>query len=148
IRELWLGCEIHKAVTLNKSYPAFLKAQNAYAFTRLFNNFVGEGGIYELIPFLDSYPYKDYLKSDYNYKVQSEQLIISLTEKITLPIFGTFFVRRVSDNKQMVINIDLCYDRIGCEFKVQVGPENQEVAEHFFIDLANSISINDIYRNK
>lgn len=148
IRELWLGCEIHKAITLNHSYPAYLKAQTAWAYTRLLNSYVGEGGVYESFDFLDLYQYKDSLKSNYHYKTQSAQLAISYEVQVTLPIFGIFFLSRVSDGKKLIVEIDLCYDRASCSFRVMAGPGDQEVVEHFFADLNHSMVVNDIYRNK
>ena len=62
IKELWLDCEIHKAVSLNRTYPAFARNLHAWAFTRLFSNYAQGIGEYNIVPFLDSYEFKEVLK--------------------------------------------------------------------------------------
>lgn len=148
IRELWLGCEIHKAITINQSFPAYLKAQTAWAFTRLLNSYVGAGGSYDAVNVLDSYQYKEALKNHFSYKLQSSQLEIAYGVQVTMPVFGVFFLSRVSDGKRIVVDIDICYDRSACSFKVMAGPADQALVEEFFADLHHSMMVNDIYRNK
>lgn len=148
IREMWLGCESHKTFTLNDQYPAYWRAQTAWAFSRMLNNFIGEGGLYEIIPFLDSYEYKEYLKDNFQYRAQSAQLEIAYSKYESLPVFGVVFLQRVSDGKRLILNLDLCFDMMSCSFTVATNPVDQSVAEQFFIDLSHSMSINDIYRNQ
>lgn len=148
VRETWLGCEIHKTFTLNQSYPSYFRAQTAWAFSRLLHNFVGEGGLYEITPFIDSYEFKDFVKGSFEFKTQSAMLEVSYDQFFSLPVFGTLFVTRVSDGKRLIVNIDLCYDRMGCSFVVQSSEDSKDVVEQFFADLSFSMKINDIYRNK
>jgi len=87
VKELWLGCEIHKAVSVNRVYPLFAKAKNAWAFAKLF-----DGGAYKTVPFLDTYPWKAAVKGSYEYRVQQEAVQIGPDQSVTLPVFGTCFV--------------------------------------------------------
>jgi ATP-dependent 26S proteasome regulatory subunit len=148
IRETWLGCELHHTFAISSGHPPYLRAQTAWAFTRLLTNFIGEGGLYDVVPFLDEYQYKDYLKNSYAYNPKSAQLEISYGVQVTLPVYATLFVIRVSDSKRLVINIDFCYDRQGCLISIQTNGADQDVAEQFLTDFARSLQINDIYRNQ
>lgn len=148
IKELWLGCEIHKAVNLNRSYPSFARNLNAWAFTRLFRNYAGPGATYEVVPFLDQYDFKEMLKGRTAYKIQYEMLSIDLGKAFTLPVYGTFFVRNEVDDTHLVVRLDLCYDSNRCEISVMSHPTHQEAAEKFLGDLEASIAANDIYFKK
>lgn len=76
IKELWLGCEIHKAISINRTYPSFARTLNSWAFVNLFRQYAGDSAPYELVPFLDSYKFKEGLKHNYRYKIQYEQMNI------------------------------------------------------------------------
>ncbi len=145
IKELWLGCEIHKAVSLNQGYPAFARNLHAWAFTRMFRAYSGPSSHYDIIPFLDEYEYKDVLKGSRAYRTQYEQMSIGLGKVSTLPVFGTFFVRNNVTGVKLVLAIDLCYNVPGCEFTVMSNPANQVDAEKFLSDLNASMRSNDIY---
>jgi len=148
IKELWLNCEIHLAVSLNRSYPAFARNLNAWAFTRLFKNYGGAGCEYEIVPFLDQYEFKDMLKGRSSYRVQYEQLSIDLGKTETLPVYGIFFIKNTMDDTHLVVRVDLCYDMPYCSFTVLANPSQQAAAEKFFQDLDASIAANDIYFKK
>lgn len=148
IRESWLNAEIHKLFTLNTEFPRFLKAQTAWAFTRLFTNYVGDGGLYDIVPYLDSYAFKEELKGDFRYRDQSAMLEIAQGEQYSLPVLGTQFITRVSDGKHLVLYIDFGFENMSCSVTVQSSPEDKGVAEQFIADLNYSMMINDIYRNK
>lgn len=148
VRETWLGCEIHKTFTLNQAYPSYFRAQTAWAFSRLFSNFVGDGGLYDISPFLDSYQYKDYIKGFYEFKTQSAMLEVSYGVHYSMPVFGTLFVTRRSDGKNLILNIDFCHERPGCHISIQGSCLDQSVVEQFISDLKQSMLVNDIYRNK
>ncbi|HEY8095025.1 MAG TPA: ATP-binding protein, partial [Methylobacter sp.] len=145
IKELWLGCEIHKAVSLNQGYPAFARNLHAWAFTRMFREFAGSTATYDIVPFLDSYEYKDYLKNSRMFRIQYEQMSIGLGKVATLPIFGTFFVRNNVSGAHLVVTIDICYNSSCCDFNVMSHPERQGDAEKFLEDLNASMRANDIY---
>lgn len=145
IKELWLGCELHTAVTLNRQYPTFARNLNAYAFSRLF---AGDGAQYEVVPFLDSYEFKDALKGHYAYRVQSEQLSIGLDQWVTLPVFGNFFVRHRGTDVHLYVSLDLCYESMGCVITVMAAPGNQAAVEAFYADMQASLLANDIYYQK
>lgn len=149
IRELWLStperpCEIHECVNLNQSFPGYAKALHAWAFTRLFPQFGGSGP-YDMVPFLDSYPYKEALKSSVEFRIQSEQMNVSPDMVATLPVFGTFFVRHRVSGVQLVVSVDLCYRSVDCAFTVSANPVHKAEAEAFFDDLRASMRVNDIY---
>lgn len=148
IKELWLGCEIHKAVSLNQGYPAFARNLHAWAFTKLFRQYAGASATYDIVPFLDTYEYKDILKSSRSYRIQYEQMTVALGQVATLPIFGTFFVRNNVNGAHLVVAIDLCYNGMGCEFTVMSNPLRQADAEKFLEDLQSSMRANDIYFKK
>jgi len=140
VKELWLGCEIHKAVSVNRVYPMFAKAKNAWAFAKLF----GDGGTYKIVPFLDTYPWKGAVKGSYEYRVQQEAVQIGPDRSVTLPVFGTFFV---SDNTgaKLIVRLDLGYESNACVVAVMAAPGAQAAAEKFLADLDRSVEQNDIY---
>lgn len=148
IKELWLGCEIHKAISLNRSYPAFARSLNAYAFLKLFRQYAGPAATYEIVPFLDEYEFKDYLKGSRNYRIQYEQMNVAPGTPATMPIYGTFFIRDSATQAHLVVQIDLCYHSMGCDFVVMANPQSQRWAEKFFHDLQVSMAANDIYFKK
>ncbi|KKL11687.1 hypothetical protein LCGC14_2543280 [marine sediment metagenome] len=148
LKELWLGCEIHTAISLNRSYPSFARSLNAWAFTRLFKQWAGPSAPYEIVPLMDSYEYKDYLKGNRAYRIQSEQMNISLDEAATLPVYGTFFIRDVSTGAHLIVSIDLCYYDMACSFTVLSHSHGMQHAEKFFFDLQLSMKENDIYFQK
>jgi len=145
VRELWLGCDLHTAFTLNQSYPTWQRSLNAFAFSKLF---VGETATYRVVSFLDSYEFKESLKGSYAYRVQSEKVSISLTESLTLPVFGNFFVEHIATGKHLFVSLDLCYESMGCVISVMANPADQSVVEQFFADVSASIIANDIYYKK
>ena len=142
VRELWLGCELHTCVTLNRQYPAVFRDLNAWAIA---NMFAGPLAQYELVPFLDSYEFKEMLKGNYSYRVQSEQLSIAPGVQKTLPVFGNFFVQHRGTGSRLFVSIDLCYESMACAVSAMVAPGQQAAAEAFFSDLQASIAANDIY---
>lgn len=145
IRELWLGCEIHHCLNLSQTYPAFAKGKNAWAFSRLFDVFAGPGAPYRMVPFIESYQYKESIKHSSEFHVQSEQINISLVESVTLPVFGTFFIEDAVTGDHLVVQIDFCYYVMGCSVTVMAAPDKQAAAEKFFADLHASMQANDIY---
>mgnify|MGYP001489598252 CR=1 FL=1 len=58
LKEAWIECEIHKFVRLHQTYPPFLRNLNAWAFSKMFD------GKYEIIPALDTYEWKEYIKGN------------------------------------------------------------------------------------
>ena len=145
IRELWLGCELHTAVTLNQSFPPVFKDLNTWAFSRLFS---GDQATYKVVSFLDMYEFKDMLKGSYQYRIQSEQICIAPGQKVTLPVFGNFFVEAMGSGAHLVVTADFCFESMGCGITVMAAPGNQEAAEQFISDYAASIVANDIYHRK
>ncbi len=145
IKELWLGCELHAAVTLNRTYPSFARTLNAYAFSKLFS---GPTSTYDVVPFLDGYKWKDLLKNSFYCRIQSEQLHISLTEWVTLPVFGNFFVKHRTNGTHLYVTLDLGYESPGCRISVMCPPGHQKDVEQFFADMDHSIVANDIYYKK
>lgn len=148
IKELWLGCEIHKAISLNRGYPAFARSLNAWAFLKLFRQYAGPGATYDIVPFLDEYEFKDMLKNSRSYRIQYEQMNVAPGVPATMPIYGTFFVRDMTTQAKLVVTIDLCYNSMGCDFTVLANPQGQRYAEKFFHDLQVSMAENDIYYKK
>jgi len=148
IKELWLGCEIHLAINLNRTYPAFARNLNAWAFTRLFKNYGVNGAEYEIVPFLDQYEFKEALKGRSSYRIQYEQLSVDLGRTETLPVYGIFFVRNEVDDTHLVVRADFCYEMPYCSLTVLAHPTQQAAAEKFFHDLDASIRANDIYFKK
>lgn len=145
VKELWLGCEIHKAISLNRSYPAFSRSLNAWAFLKLFRQYAGPSATYDIVPFLDEYEFKDALKSSRKYRIQYEQMNVAPGTPATLPIYGTFFITDMATKSRLVVHVDLCYEVDGCNFTVLANPQGQEFAEKFFHDLQISMAENDIY---
>ncbi|HED06364.1 MAG TPA: ATP-binding protein [Ignavibacteria bacterium] len=148
IKELWLGCEIHKAISINRSYPVFSRSLNAWAFIKLFRQYSGPSATYDIIPFLDEYEWKDLLKSSNKYCTQYEQMNVSYDELATMPIYGTFFIRDITTQAKLVVSIDLCYRSMECEFTVLANSHGQYNAEKFLNDLQISMISNDIYFKK
>lgn len=148
IKERWLGCEIHKCYSLNKTYPAFARSLNAHAFAMLFSPYGGEMASYVVVPYLDSYAWKSLLKMQYGWQIQQEVISVSADEEITLPVFGTFFVKNSSSGVPLIVSIDLCFDRVGCNFSVLSNPRDKKYADKFLKDLDASRSANDIYYKK
>ena len=109
IKEQWLGCEIHKTISLTGSYPTYAKTVNAWAFTRLFTAYAGANAAYEIVPVIDQSEYKDYLKGNREYLIQYEQMNIDLTQSISLPVYGTFFIKNRRTGAHLIISIDFCY---------------------------------------
>lgn len=142
IRETWLGCRLHKAVTLNQGYPVFSKAHTAYAFVQLFS---GPSAPYRLVPFLDEYEFRDMVSGSYQYRVQSEQLPVALGQRQTLPVFGTFFVERIGDDARLIVNLDLCFESPACSVSVMAPEGSQASVEAFFADMQASLAAHDIY---
>ncbi len=118
VKELWLGCEIHHCLSLSHSYPAYSKSLNAWAFSRLFTSFAGPSAQYEIVPFVEQYEYKEIVKGEY--KVESEQLNISLTQSVTVPVYGVFFVVHKVTGAKLVVSIDFCHFRNSCSVSVLV----------------------------
>lgn len=145
IKELWLGCEIHNAISVNRSFPSFAKSLNAYAFMRLFKQYCGPSASYDIVPFMDDYEFRGSLKSHGAYHIQYSQMNISPEEVLTMPVYGTFFVRDVTTQSHLVIKIDLCYQSMQCDFLVMSNPHNQCYAEKFISDLQIAMAANDIY---
>jgi len=145
IRELWLGCDLHTALTLNQSYPNWSRSLNAFAFSKLFN---GPSATYRVVPFLDQYEFKDMLKGHYAYRVQSEQIPIALGQAVTLPVYGNFFVEHAASGKHLFVTLDLGYESMGCSISVMAAPGSQDAAEQFYADMAASLVANDIYYKK
>lgn len=142
VKELWLKCEIHKAISLNRTYPLFAKAKNAWAFAKLF-----EGDSYKNVSFLDTYEWKNAVKGSYEYRVQQESLQIDQETSATLPIFGTFFVTDRTGTR-MIVHIDFGYETNACVVSVLVSPAAKTAGEKFLLDLDMSIEANDIYFKK
>lgn len=142
IRECWLGCQLHAAVTLNRVYPAFTKAHTAYAFTQLFS---GDGAAYRIVPFVDQYKFRDMVSGSYQYRVQSEQLSVALGQQMTLPVYGTFFVENAGTGAKLIVNLDLCHESPACVITVMACPGGQSDVEAFFADVQTSLAAHDIY---
>ncbi len=146
LKELWLGCEIHQAVTLNEKKPAWMKGQMAYAFRCLFS---GPTATYEAVPFIDSYEWKEAVKGTYSLRVQSAMLPVALGKQMKLPVFGTFFVRSRGTGQQLLVSVDFVYDDpYSCGVMVMSSPANADAAEQFLVDLAQSLVANDIYHRQ
>ena len=145
IKELWLGCELHTVLTLNRSYPNYARTLNAYAFSKLF---IGDTATYRIVPFLDQYPFKDMLKGHYSFRVQSEQLAVSLEQTVTLPVYGNFFVEHVATGKHLFVTLDLGYESMGCSIILMAAPQDSALAEQFYADMAASLTANDIFYKK
>jgi cell division protease FtsH len=139
VKETWIGCEIHKAVSLNRTYPFFAKAKNAWAFAKMF-----EGDRYDIVPFLDTYKWKDAVKGSYEYRVQQESIQVSQTSSVTLPVYGTFFVTDEVGTR-MIVHVDFGYESNVCVVTVMTSPDAKLSAEKFLSNLDMSVEENDIY---
>jgi cell division protease FtsH len=139
VKEMWIGCEIHKAVSLNRAYPFFAKAKNAWAFAKMF-----EDGRYSVVPFLDTYKWKNAVKSSYEYRIQQEPVQISQTSSVMLPVFGTFFVSDETGAK-IIVKVDFGHEFNACTVVVMASPSAKMSAEKFLRSLDMSIEENDIY---
>lgn len=142
IKEMWLGCDLHKARTLNKSLPDFARALHAWAFWQML---YGPDSRYEAVPFLDSYEFKGMLQGSYYYRIQSEQLQIALGKSVTLPVFGQFFVQSKGDGKRLLVTLDLAHDSPACSLRAMSSPQDEGLCEAFFADFEMSSKANDIY---
>lgn len=142
IKEMWLGCDLHKARTVNKSLPDFARALHAWAFWQMF---ASADSRYEIVPFLDTYEFKEMLQGSYYYRIQSEQIQVALGKTVTLPVFGQFFVQSKNDGKRLLITLDLGHDSPGCSIRAMTSPENEGLCEAFFADFQLSSQANDIY---
>jgi AAA+ superfamily predicted ATPase len=143
--ETWLGCALYRCVSLNRTYPTWARALNAYAFWCLFE---GQTAEYEIIPYLDVYEFRDMIKGSHQYRIQSEIIPIELGKQIRLPVFGNFFVQSRGTNICMFITLDLCYDSSRCTITVMTAPEHAIEAEQFLRAMDASIEANDIYYRK
>lgn len=144
-RELWLGCELHLTKTLNQSYPTFAKAHNSYAFTQLFE---GDAPLYRIVPFLDTYEFKDMLKGSYAMRIQSERMAIGPIEFKTLPVYGNYFIEHLGSGARLFVSMDMNFDSPGCKISAMSSPANEGVLEGFFADMAHSLIVHDIYYKK
>lgn len=145
IQELWLGCELHRCISLNKRLPSFSKGRTAWALFKLLN---GESASYQACPFLDEYEFKDALKNSYKFRTQCESIPIALDQSVSLPVYGLFFIQHSGTGKHFVLSIDLCYELQYCDINVMANPDDKENIEQFFADLNASIVANDIYYKK
>jgi hypothetical protein len=145
IRELWLGCEMHTVVTLNQAFPPVFRDLNTWAFSRLF---AGDQAQYRVVPFLDQYEFKDMIQGSYQYRIQSEQICIAPNMKVTLPVFGNFFVEHIGSGAHLVVTADMCFESMGCSITVMANPTQQGAAEQFIADMHASLLANDIYHCK
>jgi AAA+ superfamily predicted ATPase len=148
IKEKWIGCEIHDTINLNRVYPSFARNLNCWAFTRLFKNYAGPECLYEIVPFLDSYPQRDELKRYEEFQIQHSIMSIDYGVNATLPVYGCFFVKDCTTDAHLIVTIDMCHFSRACSIKVIVHPDNQVVGEKFLQDLDSSIQTNDIYFQK
>lgn len=145
VKEKWLECEIHKCVTVNRSYPSFAKSLNAHSFAMLFDPYGGELASYKVVPFLDSYEWKDLVKGSYEWRLQQETVRTNPSNSVTLPVYGTFFVESKSTGSKLIVKIDLCYEGSGCNFTVMSSPSSKGACERFLSELDASRQANDIY---
>ncbi len=144
IREMWLECELHKFVNLSKTFPAYGKNQTAYAFAKLFHPFGGPSAKYSVVPFLDKYPGKEEIK--HKFMVHQESIRISPDESMTLPVSGIFFVfDRSNARKRAIVEIDFCFNSMGCGVTVMTAPGDAFLAEQFMQDLTASRMANNIH---
>jgi hypothetical protein len=145
IRELWLGCEMHTVVTLNQAFPPVFRDLNTWAFSRLF---AGDQAQYRVVSFLDQYEFKDMIQGSYQYRIQSEQIVIAPHQRVTLPVYGLFFVEHVGTGVHLIVEIDMCFQSMGCALTVMSAPQSQEAAEQFIADMNASLIANDIYHRQ
>ncbi len=146
IQELWLGCEEHTFLSLNRTYPSFAKSRNAWGFCQLFSQYAGEKALYDIVPFVDQYENKDMVKRFF--RIQHEPLHISFAQEVSLPVYGTFFVQSKLDGSKLIVSFDFCYDGPRCSITIVSNPANKSGAEKFLHDLDVSIATNDIYFQK
>ncbi|OPZ34391.1 MAG: ATP-dependent zinc metalloprotease FtsH 3 [Synergistetes bacterium ADurb.BinA166] len=142
VKEQWLECDLHTCVTLNRTYPAVFRDLNAWAIAKLFS---GPDAQYEVIPFLDTYEFKDMVKGAYAFRIQSEQMAVAPGRQATLPVYGCLFVRHTGTGAKLFVTIDLCHESMACVVTVMSRPDLQASVEGFFSDLQSSIAANDIY---
>jgi cell division protease FtsH len=145
VRETFLGCEIHKCVGLNHTYPGWAKALNSWAFLCLFE---GVTSSYEVVPFLDTYQWKEQIKGSYDFSMQTAMLPVGLDKTEKLPIFGTFFVQKAGTtglDGRLVVKLDLGYEGMSNSVHVQAADGNDELAIEFLRALNTSRVANDIY---
>lgn len=145
IQEDWLGCDVHKSKTVSQTFPAYFKDRNVYAFWCLFK----DSCEYEIVPFLDTHQYKHVLKNKYVFSPQSSQISISLNERLTLPVFGMYFVKNKSTGANLIVSIDFCFESSGCTVLVMSNPDSKlNEPDVFFDRYRASIIANDIYFKK
>jgi len=143
IREMWLNTELHKMVSISKSYAAHGKNATAYGFAKLLYPLGGETAPYQVIPFLDSYPAKEDIK--HRFMMHQESIRISPTESMTLPVHGIFFILERSTKRRLLLEFDLCFETMGCSFNVSTAPADMGLAECFLRDLDASRTANNIH---
>lgn len=146
LKESWLNCEIHTAINLNQIYPTYSRALTAYAFSRLFTQWSGPQATYEIVPYLDNFKYKDYIKSEY--QIKQSQLEVGLNQQEMLPVYGTFFVKNRITGAHLIVDLDLCYYSSQCKISVTAHSHAQAEALGLIADLDTSRMINDIYKNQ
>lgn len=142
IMEKWIECELHKAVTVDKGYPGYAQAQNAWAFDKMF----GENSVYEIVPYVDSFEFKAYVKK--NYRVVQKPCSVSLTDETPLVVYGKFFVRNRLTGAQVIVEVDFAYDQMGCSVSAVSSPAYEDEAAAFIRAFDASIRANDIYSGK
>lgn len=142
LKELWLECEIHNCLSVTQTYPAYAKSLNAFAFARLF----AEGSPYQVVPFIEQYEFKEIIKGEY--KIESQQINVSLTQVVTLPVAGSYFVQHRVSGAKLLVTFDFCFFRSGCAVSVLASPAAAADVEQFYADLHTSMQQNDIYLNK
>jgi len=143
--EQWIGCDIHQAVIVSKSWPGFAKAQNAWAFDRLFNA-EGVKSPYRMVPFLDDYKFKAHVKK--RYKIIQEPCQIAIDAMVPLPVHGKFFVENATTGAHLCVEIDWCYMQMACVISVTASPAASSEAAGFIAAFDASVAMNDIYSGK
>jgi AAA+ superfamily predicted ATPase len=118
---------------------------DAYAFWCLFE---GPTSSYNIVPFIDTYEFRDLIKGSYQYRIQSEMISIALGKQVRLPIFGNFFVECKGTGTRLFVSLDLAYESSACCITVLVAPQHAAQAEQFLCDMDASIQANDIYYKK
>lgn len=139
VKESWIGCEIHRMVSLNGSYPSFAKAKYVWAFARMFEN-----KRYFISPFLDIYEHRKTLKGHREYQIQQEVIQIDPNRIMSLPVYGTFFVEDELKTR-LIVSFDFAYETMSCCISVMSAPENKPIAEKFLTDFNMSVEENDIH---
>lgn len=143
--EQWIGCDIHQAAIVSKTYPSFAKAQNAWAFNRMFNA-DGVSSLYKMVPFLDDYEFKAHVKK--GYRTIQEPCQISLGVMAPLLVYGKFFIENVETGAHLCVEIDWCYMQMACTISVTCSPSCFDEASGFIDAFDASIASNDIYSGK